>query len=367
MGLHIVQVVPSLAIGGQETIVLNLCEALQKEGARLSVVVFSGGGELRGQVESLGLGLYELHKRPGLDFRLAWSLYRLLDRIKPDVLHAHNVLAAFYAALAARARGIPLVFTRHGTGTMYSTRFRSGWLATRLCSQAVGVSKKVSEQLMAEQGLGPDKISTVPNGVDSDRFRPDAGRRESVRRELGLGPEETLFITIGRLAPEKNYPLLIQAAAELQAQGLDIKLAFVGDGAERDSLEGLARDGGLGSRALFLGVRHDIPGLLNAADVFCLSSRTEGAPMSILEAMASGLPVVSTDCGGVAELVGPGETGFLVPVDDCPALSQAMARLVREPELAAKVGAAARDDQIRRFSSGSMAQAYLDIYSRLIG
>ncbi len=366
-GMHVVQVVPSLAIGGQEMVVFNLLKALRRQGLEQSVLVFEAGGELTGQVKELGVRLIELHKKPGIDLGLALRMGWRFNRIKPSLVHAHNVLAAFYAGLAARPQGIPVVFTRHGTSPRYAARFRAGWVAARMSSRIAGVSKKVAGQIASEHKIPARKISVVPNGVDSERFRPDPVRRGRKRAELGIADDETVLITIGRLVVEKDYPCLLKAAAELHGQGHKLRLLFAGDGPERAALESLAAELNLAERTCLLGVRHDIPELLNAGDVFCLSSRTEGAPMSIIEAMASGLPVVGTECGGMAELVIEGQTGYLVPVGDWQALAAALCRFMKDPGLARNMGAKARELQLKNYSVRAMAEAYLSIYRQTIG
>ena len=364
--IHVTQVVPSLSIGGQEVVVCNLLEAYKARGIEQSVLVFEPGGELTAKVNTLGVRLIELTKNPGIDLRLIVNMYRQFRRIKPSVVHAHNFLAAFYSGLAARPQGIPMVLTRHGTGIDYAARFRSGWLAARTSSRIVGVSEKVASQVVREHKVPSSKISVVQNGVNPESFKPDALRRKHKRATLGIAEGETAFITIGRLVEEKDYPVLLKAAASLNRQGYNLRVLFAGDGPERNRLKSISSELGLAGRAVFLGTRHDIPGLLNAADVFCLSSYTEGSPMSIIEAMASGLPVVATSCGGVAELVNDGQTGYLIPVKDHQALATAMARLVNDSSLVSNLGANARKIQMKNFSISAMADAYLAIYRQVL-
>ena len=207
----------------------------------------------------------------------------------------------------------------------------------------------------------------VPNGIDLTRFQPEPRLRDEVLRELGL-PESAFVVgTVGRLAPEKAQGVLLEAAQQLLRRPAErpLYVVLVGDGAERAALEKAAAP--LGERVRFLGARADVPRLLQGFDVFCLSSRTEGLPLVLPEAMATGLPVVSTAVGGIPSVVVEGVTGYLVPVGAPAALAEALGRLQRDTALGPRLGTAGRIRALQRYSLERMVDDYEAIYRRLLG
>ncbi|KHK01388.1 glycosyltransferase family 4 protein [Desulfovibrio sp. TomC] len=212
---------------------------------------------------------------------------------------------------------------------------------------------------LARQSAGETPILMIPNGVDTERFRPagESGAAGAVGESGAAGPVRLVFV--GRVVRQKGLDVLLDALSRLPAE-LDYRLTIVGDGPLRPELAERAAGLGLADRVAFAGwaAREAMPGLLGGADLFVFPSRDEGMPNAVLEAMASGLPVVATRISGNEELVGDGETGFLVPPDDAPALAHALARLLADPGLCRRMGAAGRERVVREYSWQSVAERY---------
>jgi glycosyltransferase involved in cell wall biosynthesis len=205
----------------------------------------------------------------------------------------------------------------------------------------------------------------IPNGIPTDEYAPDANRRRRWRQRHGLEPEAIVLTHVGRFAPPKNHALLIEAFAQVRTH-TPLYLLLVGGGELEDAVRQQVVELGLQQRVRFLGVRADVPAILNASDLFVLSSRWEGNPLSVMEAMAAGLPVVSTAVGGVPDLVREGETGLLVPSGDAAALARALQALVDDPARREAMGAAARQHAIAHFDIRHTVRGYEQLYESLL-
>jgi glycosyltransferase involved in cell wall biosynthesis len=348
-------------VGGAQTYVAQLLPALAE---RYEVVVAAHGpGPLRDATRDAGarfVALQQLRRdlQPARDLLALLELVALIRRERPDLVHANSSKAGLLGRLAALAAGTRVrVFTVHGwafkaySGTA-SALFR--W-ADRLLAPATTATICVSETeraagLAARTCRGARTV-VIPNAIDVDRA-PQAAL-------AGAPPR---IVTVGRLAAPKDPLTLVRALPALGAR--PFTLAFAGGGREHARVEAELRAHGLGDRVELLGERHDVPALLAAADVFVLASRSEGAPLSVLEAMAAGLPVVASAVGGVPELVADGETGLLVPPGDPAALSSALARLLDDAELRRRMGAAGRARARDRFDISALRAAHLELYAR---
>jgi glycosyltransferase involved in cell wall biosynthesis len=236
--------------------------------------------------------------------------------------------------------------------------------AGRFVDAVVCVSAMTAETARQQREVDPARIVTIENGIDLARFSPSPALRHAVRAELGVPAAAFVVGTVGRIVVEKNQALLVQAMApELSAER---QLVIAGDGPLFPSLSAMVQQ--LGERARFvhlLGPRRDVPRLYAAFDAFALSSDSEGLPLVIVEAMASGLPVIATDVGGIAAVVVDGETGLLVPRGDVHALASKIATLAAAPMVSIRFGAEGRDRALARYSSQRMVNDYFAIYDRV--
>ncbi|NQU12260.1 glycosyltransferase [bacterium] len=292
-------------------------------------------------------------------------LARLVRQERIQVVHTHNAAPHFYGALGGRLAGARVLHTEHGKNLGDERRSwrLNRWVAP-LTDLTAAVSEKVAEEALTREGVPRHRLRLVPNGIPVERFQAPVDR-SALRRELGLTPSHLLVGTVGRLVPEKNYPLLIAAFARLAASGAAVHLVLVGDGRARADLERAVAARGLARRVSFLGTRSDIPALLGSFDAFVLSSDTEGMPMALLEAMAAGCPIVVTAVGGNAQLIGHDQQGLLVPPRDEPALATALARLLDEPATAGRLGQAARARVTEQYSVQQMTRAYEELWRQL--
>jgi glycosyltransferase involved in cell wall biosynthesis len=366
--LRIAHVLSSYGMGGQERVALDLAISQAALGHEVMAVSLAGTteGPLAADFRASGIAAETIAKSArGFDATLPIKLAARFRRSRVAIVHTHNPQPLIYGALAARLAGARAVHTKHGANPDGGRRFVLRRAAAHLCDAFVAVSPETEEIARRNGEVAERKLTTIPNGIQLSRFRPDPRARGEVRRELVIGPDAWLVGTVGRLWPEKDQGLLIRAAAE--ALGPDRQIAIVGAGIEDERLR--AQAAALGDRARFvhfLGVRRDVPRVLAAFDVFALTSLTEGLPLVIPEAMATSLPVVSTAVGGIPGVVDEGVTGLLVPRGDAEALEEALDRLARDRPRARAMGERAREVALRKYEAKKMAAAYVEIYRRVL-
>ena len=364
--IHAVHVLDSLAVGGMENGVVNLVNAT-RDHLRHTVVTMSGRGPLSDRVPA-SVSVHCIGKRAGTDLAAVLRLSRLLRGLRPDVVHSRN-WGAFDSVVAARLAGLrTVVHGEHGREAsdpqgLDPRRNRLRKVLSPLVSRFVTVSLDLRSWLITAVRIPAHKVVTIHNGVDITRFCP-ADSAEA-RDALGLPIAATVIGTIGRLDPVKDQAGLIAAFSGLAESGASPILAIVGEGPSRPALENEIRQRGLSDRVRLLGERRDVPAVLRAFDVFVLPSRAEGMSNTILEAMATGLPVIATDVGGNPELVEPDVTGRLVPAGDPPSLEVALRAYVTDPYLRSLQGKAGRERVLQHFSLDRMAQAHGGLYTSL--
>jgi sugar transferase (PEP-CTERM/EpsH1 system associated) len=303
----------------------------------------------------------------GLQFPL-FRLKNIFQHYRPHIVHTRN-WGALEAVPAARLAGVPVVIhSEHGyevdnlRGLPIRQRlFRK--MAYGMTDVVFAVTRELRNYHARQSWTDPERVRVVYNGVDTDRFAPNAQTRIRVRSDLGIAETTCLIGSVGRMVPIKDYGTLLNAADRLLTLGADVSVLLVGSGPELDSLQ---RQAGaiesLRSRVHFLGSSDQVPDLLNAMDVFVLPSLGEGMSNTILESMASGLPVVVTDVGGNPEVVGDRSSGLLFEPGNAAALAQALRGLVDNPELRQTLGLSARERAITKFSLKSMMEQYKEMY-----
>ena len=349
-------------VGGAQGYVASLLPALAGE---YDVIVGAyGGAFVREAAERSGVEFVHLeHLRrpisPWRDLRGFAELYRLLRRRRPDVLHASSSKAGVIGRLAAVAARVPVrIFTVHGwafsahsgaAAVLYRWADR---IAGRATTATICVSQRERADGLRARTCRADRTVVIPNAVDVDAY-PQAPLDRTVPR----------LISVGRLAAPKDWSTLLFALTELDAETF-AELVIVGDGPDRERVEDELARSSLGRRVRLLGVRDDVPGLVSDADVFVLASRSEGLPLSVIEAMAAGLPVVASDVGGLRELVRDGETGVLVPSGDPAALGDALRPLLADRGLRRRLGSAGRERAKTLFDLSVFRRAHLELYRR---
>lgn len=363
MPRSIVHVLSSFGVGGQERVALDLADGQVRRGHRVAVISLAPppDGPLALGFKDAGVATYTIPKGPGLDptltARVAWRLRRL----RADVVHSHNPLPLIYAAPAARLVGAVAIHSKHGQNPSSRGQIFLRRAAARLVRFFVAVSPGTAAQARAQRDCPPDRLVVIPNGIRLERFHPDEAVRAATRAELGLPADAWVVGTIGRVDENKNQTLLVRAAAPLLGERGHV--VVVGDGPARPTLDAaLAK---LDGRGHALGRRMDVDRLLPAFDVFALSSISEGLPLVVPEAMAAGLPIVSTRVGGLADVIEHGVTGLLCDVDEA-ALRTCLATLAASPTHAREMGARGRAVALARYSAERMVDDYEALYEKAL-
>jgi glycosyltransferase involved in cell wall biosynthesis len=315
------------------------------------------------ELEEAGIGVLALGRRSTLDL-LAWRPLVSLLRDGVDVVHTHMFGSNVWGTVLGRLSGVPVVVAHEHTWSFQGRplrRFLDRELVARWADVFVAVSGEDRRKMIEVEGVDPAKIRLIPNGIPS----PANGAGADVRTELGIEPSAPVLGVVCELRAQKALEVLFEAAALLLPEFPTLKVLVAGDGPERARLEEGARRLGVADTVLFLGIRRDVPAVLTAVDVAVLSSDYEGSPLSVMEYMAAAKPVVSTRVGGVPELVAEDVHGLLVEPRDPEALAEAVARLLRDPALARRLGAEGRRRQQREFSLEAMVGRIEDLYEEL--
>jgi glycosyltransferase involved in cell wall biosynthesis len=362
---RIVLALESSGPGGAEHVLLQLSRELRRAGREVTIATMREGW-MTDRARAEKIPIWVVPQRRGLDPLWIPRFARRLRREGIELLHSHEFAMNVYGGAAARLAGIPSVATLHGKS--YATEARRRLVAYRWLHRGgmplVAVSKDLASFLAPRLGLAESELRVVYNGIEvlSEPSCSDRGAaRESVRSELGLDADVELVLAVGNLYPVKDHASLCRAVSHRTS----LHLAIAGRGPEEASLRRLAAELGCPERIHLLGLRDDVGRLLLAADLFAQSSRSEGLPLAVLEAMGAGAAVVATRVGGIPEAVVDGESGLLVPAGDPEALGAAIGRLIDDPTLRADLAREGRRRVIERFSLAAMADAYGRLYREL--
>jgi len=352
--MRVLHVDPERAWGGGEVQVLALVSVLAARG-HASTVAAHPEGPLARAAAAAGARVVPLGIANHFDVRAALVLRRLAPGF--DVVHFHTARAHALAPLS-RGRGARLVVTRRmdyvPAGGPY-VRF----LYNRSVDAVIAISEGVRTALI-RVGVRAERIRVVPSGIDARALAAPPAARAAVRREWGLGDDEVAVVALGALEVRKGHAVLLAAAAGLASAAPRLRYVFCGEGRQAKALAGAAA--ALDGAARLVGFRRDVAACLAAADIVALPSLQEGLGVAALEAMAASRPVVASRVGGLAEAVVHEETGLLVPPGDPTALAAALARLARDPDLRARLGAAGHARVLARYTATRMAEGTLACY-----
>jgi len=357
----ILHIVISLATGGLEKFVLDLVRANQTKFEHV-IVCLEQLGEL---ADTSVADSISLNMQPGLRLSVAFELAKIAHEKKTAVIHTHNEKAQFYGALAGFLARVPVVHTKHGKN---STDWRSvvrNNLAARFCKKVVAVSHDAAVQCVEDEKIPAGKVMTILNGVDLSRFSRVIDHAKA-RCQLGIDPNIPVVGIVARLALIKDHANLLTACRLVKDANHSFNLLIVGDGPLRSEMEQLTALLGLEGCVIFTGSRSDIPELMQAMDVFVLSSRSEGVSLTLIEAMACELPIVATAVGGNPEVVKEGVTGFLVPSQNPEALAEKIIQLLVDPVLRLQFGKAGHRRAETEFSLSRAADQYVSLYHSIL-
>jgi len=361
--LHVMQV------AGAEVLV---DETIRRLGPRIDPVVFclDAVGTLGERLLADKIPVIAYGRRPGLDWSVSRRMAGDIRSLQVQILHAHQYTPFFYAAIAARLSGAKpsVIFTEHGRHYPDVVSARRRWLNRmlfdRLANDVNAVCEFSARSLAEKDGFRRDRIHVIPNGIDVPKYAPSADIA-ALRARLGLDPSRKYVACVARFHPVKDHRTLLDAFALVAAQRPDTDLLLVGDGVLRQELERQSLELGLSSRVKFLGVRDDVADILRAVDVFALTSVSEAASITLLEAMASGLPVVVTAVGGNPEIVRDGVDGLLAPRGDAKAIGAALTKLLEDEALGHRLGQSAAARVRSTYLLQQTVDKYYDLYATL--
>jgi len=367
--------VGTLEVGGAERQVLEICRALGERGFRFDVVTIGEEGALAPDLRNAGAGMHSLRISPRGSSRMARLLRlvrsvprmrALLRQLRPDLVHAYLTEMSI-VTVAARwpRRRPPLILSKRSLAEWVARDpiyFPLARWMNRRADVILANSNAVADEAIRKENADPKRVRVIYNGVDMERYHPGPPE-EALARELGIPAGVPVIGMIANFFVYKGHAEVVRAAAILRGQGLEFTLLFVGrDGDASEEVRRRIREAGLTERVRFAGSRPDVPGLLRLCDVFVSASYEEGFSNSILEAMSSGRAIVATRVGGTPEQIEDGVTGLLAQPRDPEALALALARVLREPDLRSRLGAAAREAVGHRFSLDRLAERISNLY-----
>lgn len=372
----IAHVVYRFDTGGLENGVVNLVNRLPAEKYRHAIVALTTITEFRARVARADVEFVALDKPPGQGLRQAPKLARLFRALRPTIVHTRNI-GALEAVLPAALAGVPVrVHGEHGWDSADPDGSNWKYRLTRrayrpLVHRWIALSQHLAHYLQRRVGVPAGRLTRICNGVDTTRFQPaDGGVRAPIAGSPFNDPAFFVVGTVGRLQTVKDQVNLVRAFAYAHAQSNDarkrMRLVVAGDGPQRAEVEAAIDASGLTDRIWLAGGRSDVPELLRGLDCFALPSRAEGISNTILEAMATGLPIVATRVGGNPELLEEGRTGRLVAPSDPRGLGNALLGLMQDAASARALAREARQDAVRRFSLEKMVADYAAVYDDLL-
>lgn len=370
--INILFVIDKLFLGGTQTSLLEIAKGLDKSRFRVSVAVLQKGGALAGEFRTAGIHLYELevHKAYGI---LAWKALRQLVRImraeEIHIVQLHFLKADILGSFAAHWVGVPgIVMARRNDGLwMTSRQVLLARLFNRYASRILANSYAVAYAVKQIEKVKPKRVHVIYNGIDEERFRFRIENRKKIRDEFHVQDHEIVVLTVANMRQAiKGYEHLIEAIAKITEQFQNMRFIFVGDGLLKPEYEKLVSAHKVRRFINFAGSRLDVKDFLDASDIFCLPSLTEGFSNALLEAMAGSKPVVATEVGGNREAIADGIHGFLVTPGSAGALAEKILVLAKDPGLRAQMGEAARNRVLARFTRQKMITAHEEFYDSLL-
>jgi sugar transferase (PEP-CTERM/EpsH1 system associated) len=371
----IVHVIHRLGVGGLENGLVNLINHSPRDRYRHAIVCLTEATDFRRRIERSDVPILEMHKRSGHEWGLYRRLWHCLRELRPAILHTRNfgtldgVPPARFAGIHRHVHGLHGwdVNDLHGTNRRYALARR---VLDPFTQRYIAVSRDLARWLVNRIGVAAEKVVQIYNGVDTQRFRPAGENARAVLPADFASPDRFVIGWVGRMDAVKDPMSLLRAfhgliVSQPTLRGW-LRLAMVGSGALEADVRGFVAGNGIESLVWLPGAREDVPAVLRSFDLFVLPSLNEGISNTILEAMASGLPVIATRVGGNPELVTERTDGSLVAAGDTAALGQELLRCAADRELTRRLGAAARDKVEARFSMSSMVRGYLDVYDTLL-
>jgi glycosyltransferase involved in cell wall biosynthesis len=367
---RLLHIIDHLGSGGAQEALLSLVKYCDRRRFHVEVATLHGQGHYWESFRRLAVPLQSLSPHKYVPLYLT-RLFHLLRAGNFDLIHCHLTASNLIAKPLAALLGVSLIFN-YDQNDMYrtqqKTRLRLDRLANLLTDHIIAVSASTRDFLIQQEGVPADKITIIYNGVDLERFQaaPDSPTRATWRHTWGL-PENTPVIAgVGRLRQQKNFPLFLRVAREVLRAIPQAGFVIAGEGPGRPDLEKLARDLGIASQVHFLGYVNDMTELYAGVDMLLMTSLSEGTPLTVLEAMAMGVPVVATRVDGMAEVLEDGVDAYLVPPGDLGACARRICRLLQDQVLARQFSQAGQKKVRDHYSALSMTRQLENIYLKYL-
>ncbi|MBN2284935.1 MAG: glycosyltransferase [Tissierellales bacterium] len=367
-------VLPELRQGGAERVVFNIVSKMDRD--RFSPHIAWFHGDRFYPFDTIrDVPIFFVDKQPGLDFRAMQFLSDLIEREKIDLINPHHFMPLFYSFFGSKiGHRRKLVYTEHSVWE--AERVVGFWkFITRLMllgtNALVGVSPEITEYLKKKYRLRNNKTRTILNGVDTDYYKP-GDRKGQLRFDLGYNASHILIGMVGNFRQIKNHQMLIKAFEKIVSFSPECRLLLIGQGFADDpenteeSIKKQIKESSLVDKVQLLGYRNDVQNILQILDIFCLTSLREGLPLSVVEAMATGLPVIGTDTDGIRVVIESGKDGLLVDINDESGLTDALILLLKDNDMRMEIGRAARKKAEKYYSLRMFADRYVELFKTLI-
>ena len=370
--IKVLHVIDHLGLGGAQTVVFDLVKALDKRGTYQSLVCcLREPTLLSDEIQAAGIPLVHLNTNRHNPLQIALVPLKLVALIRKEdivLMHTHLFASNGSGRIAGRLVGLPVIIHEHANESSVVPLYErlTDQVLASSAAAVIAVSQTTREYNIRVKGISPGRVHVIPNGLNLDRFRPEAIDRGKVRGSLNVPPDAPLVIGVGRLERQKRFDVWLEAAAQVHRQIPNARFLIVGDGSLRQRLETQARELGLDTVVCFTGPRQDVPDLLVASDLFVLSSDWEGLPITLLEALAMRVPAVATAVDGSVEVLQGSEAGRLVPPGDVESLAKAIVELLQDKNRAQTLGLAGRKVVEVNYSIGTVAQQVEAIYDEVL-
>ncbi len=375
--VNILFVIPQLDKGGSETLVYDIASRLDRKlfGISLGYFHFYGNEKFRNAFQDLGVGLHQIHRNGAADFSTMRTMARIIRDNDIHIVNAHHFVSMFYSFYACKiANRCRLVYTEHSSWEIEQTPVKwrvIGKLLLRYTDCVMGISDDVTKTLSATFKLREENAVTIRNGVDLEGKRTPRDVR-AIKSEFGLADDIKIVVTVANFRKVKNHLLLLQGFKELIREFDKVMILLIGQGyvhdpdySEREVRDYIAENN-ISEKVILTGYRSDVKDLLSIADVFCLTSFREGLPISMLEAMSIGLPVIGTNVPGIRDVVAHGKNGFLVDLGDSKGLKDSLLKILVNDQLRCNFASESRKIAMESYSMSQCVKSYQDLFLQLV-
>jgi glycosyltransferase involved in cell wall biosynthesis len=368
MPVKIIHLITELSIGGAQSVLYNLLSHADRDNFEYSVLCFYNGDGLFAQkIRSLDIQVIDLEMTAKYHFDAFLRLYSHLRNSRPIILHNWMYHPVVVGRIIGRLARVPLIISsRHNINIGGEFREATNRLTSPLDDHVIAVCEVARRLEIERSHVPPEKVTTIYNGIQLNEFVSPAQASTELRGSLGLAPDDFVIVSTGRMHPQKDYSTLLDAVSHLAIEYPSFKLLLVGDGPLKPALEQFAQNLSVSDHVIFTGQRDDIAAILQAADLYVSSSLWEGTSISILEAMASALPIIATGVGGTPELIQPDISGILVPPGEPSKIAKAIERLYTHPAERKSLSSHARERAIQNFSNADMTKKIETLYLKLL-